>query len=73
VPTEICVRLLDILVRHFPNLFDVDFTARMEISLNKISDGSQTPHVFLGNVWGELVILLEAVGKSDSKTTHHSI
>ena len=62
VPTETGMRLLDVLVKHFSTVFDVDFTARMEASLDEIAAGSQTAPVFLSVFWRELKPLLEALG-----------
>ncbi len=46
-PTETGVKLLDFLVKHFPKIFDVEFTTRMESDLDEIAAGSQTARVFL--------------------------
>ncbi len=39
VPTDLGMTVSDQLVRHFPELMDVDFTAQMEGSLDKVADG----------------------------------
>ena len=67
VPTDTGVKLLDFLIKHFPTIFDVEFTAQMEASLDEIAAGSQQARDFLGAFWHELAPLLEAVGKASSK------
>jgi DNA topoisomerase-1 len=39
-PTEIGVMVNDLLVEHFPNVVDVDFTASMESDLDKVEEGT---------------------------------
>jgi DNA topoisomerase-1 len=39
VATELGLQVNDILVRHFPEFFDVSFTARMEADLDRIASG----------------------------------
>ncbi len=41
VPTELGFTVNDLLVEHFPTVFDVGFTARMEEGLDKIAAGDQ--------------------------------
>jgi DNA topoisomerase I len=38
-PTELGLQVTDMLVPHFPEIMDVEFTAQMEESLDKIEDG----------------------------------
>lgn len=40
-PSELGVIVTDRLVQHFPRILDVDFTALMEESLDKVEDGTQ--------------------------------
>ena len=42
VPTELGMIVSDMLVNHFPQLFDVDFTARMEELLDEVEAGKTT-------------------------------
>jgi DNA topoisomerase-1 len=39
VPTELGFLVVDLLVKHFPSLMDLEFTARMEENLDRIEDG----------------------------------
>ena len=42
VPTEIGIIVNDILVSHFPDVVDIDFTAKMEKELDEVADGKDT-------------------------------
>jgi len=42
IPTEIGIIVNDILVTHFPEIVDIDFTAKMEKELDEIADGKDT-------------------------------
>jgi DNA topoisomerase-1 len=50
-PSELGQIVTDRLVRHFPRILDVDFTAQMEESLDKIEDGTQDWVVLLGDFY----------------------
>ncbi len=39
MPTELGETVADLLIKHFPNILDTQFTARMEEELDKIEDG----------------------------------
>lgn len=39
VPTELAEIVIDLLVKHFPHILDIEFTARMEEELDKIEEG----------------------------------
>ena len=41
LPTPIAEVVTDFLVKHFPNIVDYDFTARVETDFDKIADGKQ--------------------------------
>jgi len=41
-PTEIGLVVNDILVKHFPEIVDIDFTAKMEKELDEIADGKDS-------------------------------
>ncbi len=41
MPTEIGTAVNDLLVEHFPNIVNLDFTARMEGDLDKVADGHE--------------------------------
>ncbi|MDP3985432.1 MAG: type I DNA topoisomerase, partial [bacterium] len=40
-PTEVAFMVTDLLVEHFPNIVDYEFTAKMEESLDDIAEGKQ--------------------------------
>lgn len=40
-PTEIGIKVNDILVKHFPKIVDIEFTAEMEKNLDKIANGEK--------------------------------
>lgn len=42
IPTELGVTVCDVLIDCFPDLFNVDFTAKMEADLDSIADGDMT-------------------------------
>ena len=39
LPTQIGMEVTDLLVKHFPDIVDLEFTSRLENSLDKIADG----------------------------------
>lgn len=41
-PTEIGVVVNDVLVQHFPEVIDIDFTAKMEKELDEVAEGKDT-------------------------------
>lgn len=47
IPTELGEQVTDMLVRYFPNIMSVDFTANMENMLDEIEDG--------GKVWQQVI------------------
>jgi DNA topoisomerase-1 len=51
-PTELGELITDRLVRHFPRILDVDFTASMEESLDKIEEGTENWIKLLGSFYG---------------------
>ncbi len=42
VPTELGMIVTDLLVKHFPKVFEIDFTAEMEEGLDKVETGETT-------------------------------
>lgn len=42
IPTETGILVNDLLVEHFPDIINVDFTARMEEDLDRIASGNET-------------------------------
>ncbi|MEW6455571.1 MAG: type I DNA topoisomerase [Acidobacteriota bacterium] len=41
VPTELGMHVVDLLIKHFPELMDYEFTANMEKELDRISEGEE--------------------------------
>ena len=52
VPTELGEIVVDLLVKHFPQILDVAFTAQMEEELDKIEDGELEWVRVLGDFYG---------------------
>lgn len=51
VPTELGQEVNSILVKHFPNIFNVDFTAQMEQELDDIAEGTKSYLTVLKNFY----------------------
>src|SRR3954453_13592003 len=41
IPTELCTVVNDLLVEHFPNVFDIGFTSQLEDELDEIASGDR--------------------------------
>lgn len=52
VPTEIGFTVNDLLVQRFPEIVDVNFTARMEEELDEVAEGQREWHSVLREFWG---------------------
>jgi len=63
-PTELGYTVSDLLVEHFPKLLDVDFTANMEASLDKVAEGGQDWVDLLKNFTSEFNPTLEKAAKN---------
>jgi DNA topoisomerase-1 len=50
-PTELGMTVTDLLVKTFPDIFNVDFTARMEDELDKIEVGEDEWHKVIKDFW----------------------
>lgn len=50
-PTDTAKVVTDVLVRHFPNIVDVGFTAKMEEDLDNIAEGKEDWHKFLNTFY----------------------
>ncbi|MDO8742959.1 MAG: type I DNA topoisomerase [Candidatus Azambacteria bacterium] len=50
-PTDIGILVNDILVKHFPKIVDVEFTARMEENLDKIAEGEKEWQPVIKEFW----------------------
>jgi DNA topoisomerase-1 len=59
IPTPLGFAVCDLLVEFFPDLFDYDFTAQMEQTLDDIANGRQGRLVTLERFWGDLRPALE--------------
>jgi DNA topoisomerase-1 len=62
-PTDLGVAVNRILVQHFPHLFNVHFTARMEEELDTIASGSQTYRQVLEDFYGPFIRDVEGVDR----------
>lgn len=51
VPNEISFDLIDFLVKHFPNIMEVSFTAKMETSLDAIGEGGKDWHKLIADFY----------------------
>jgi DNA topoisomerase-1 len=63
-PTELGIAVNRILVQHFPHLFNVDFTARMEEELDTIASGSQTYQRVMEDFYHPFIRDVEGVEKN---------
>lgn len=59
VPTSIADVVNDFLVKHFPNIVDYDFTARVESDFDEIADGKQTWEKMIGDFYSGFHHLVE--------------
>ena len=51
-PTDIGILVSDVLVKHFPEVVDIKFTARMEEDLDKIAEGKKEWQPVIKEFWG---------------------
>ena len=51
-PTDIGILVSDILVKHFPEVVDIKFTAHMEENLDKIAEGEKEWRPVIKEFWG---------------------
>jgi len=65
-PTELGIAVNKILVRYFPHLFDVQFTARMEEELDTIASGKQTYQKVMDDFYRPFIRDLEGVEKKSA-------
>jgi DNA topoisomerase I len=63
-PTEVGFTVKNMLVKEFPGIFDVKFTAGMESNLDKIEDGQVKWGAVLKEFYGPFSLRLEAVRKN---------
>jgi DNA topoisomerase-1 len=65
-PTELGIAVNRILVQHFPHLFNVSFTARMEEELDTIAAGKQTYRKVMEDFYHPFIRDLEGVEKKST-------
>ncbi len=68
VPTELGMAVNRVLVAGFPDIFNVDFTSRMEDELDEVEEGRQEWHRVVQEIWGPLRQDLERSGKGPGTT-----
>lgn len=66
-PTEIAFLVNDLLVKHFPNIVDVDFTAQMEDKLDAIAQGELSWQPMIEQFYGPFKTVLTAKYEEISK------
>jgi DNA topoisomerase I len=59
MPTPVAEVVTDFLVKYFPNVFDYDFTARVEDSFDLVADGKETWEKMISDFYGGFHPLLE--------------
>ncbi len=62
-PTELGTLVNDLLVRHFPEIMNVEFTASMELNLDKVEDGQVAWQTILKNFYTPFKNSLEQAAK----------
>ena len=62
-PTELGMLVTRLLVEHFPDVFNVEFTAGMEEELDDIEEGKREWHAVVRDLWTPLSKDLESVKK----------
>jgi DNA topoisomerase-1 len=62
-PTELGIQVTDMLVPHFPEVMDVEFTAQLEESLDKIEEGNADWQETVGAFYKEFAKDLSKAGK----------
>lgn len=59
VPNDVSYGLIDFLVKYFPGIMDVSFTARMETQLDEIGEGGKDWHKLIADFYAPFERLLE--------------
>jgi DNA topoisomerase-1 len=65
-PTDLGIAVNRILVQHFPHLFNVQFTARMEEELDTIAEGKQTYQKVMEDFYHPFIKDVEGVDKKSA-------
>ncbi|MBI2098156.1 MAG: type I DNA topoisomerase [Candidatus Wildermuthbacteria bacterium] len=68
-PTEIGIAVNDLLVEHFPEIVDIDFTAEMEEDLDKIAEGKKEWQPMIKEFYGPFAKNLEKKEAEVSRRT----
>lgn len=63
MPTDVAFDVNDLLVAHFPDIVDLEFTARMEASLDNIAEGTMEWRPLLSAFYGPFEMILNAKEK----------
>ena len=66
-PTDLGMLVTGLLVQHFPDVFNVEFTAGMEEELDEVEEGKREWQQVVGELWGPLSRDLDAVKKKTSE------
>jgi len=69
VPTNTGMILCDFLVAHFPDLFAVPYTARLEEALDAVARGEATRLAVLKAFWADFTLQLGAAGQAAQQQT----
>jgi DNA topoisomerase-1 len=63
MPTDVAFDVNDLLVAHFPDIVDLEFTARMEASLDNIAEGTMEWRPLLSAFYGPFAMILASKEK----------
>lgn len=66
-PTDLAFLVNDLLVEHFPNIVDYEFTAKMEDELDSVATGEKKWQPVIKNFWGPFSVRLEDKEKNLTK------
>jgi len=72
IPTELGIKVNDLLVEHFKNIVDDDFTARMESNLDLVEDGKVEWHKLLADFFPAFRAQVEKAGSLITKDVEKS-
>lgn len=64
VPTEVGLRLSDLLTRQFGSMFDYGYAAQMEAALDRIANGERTRLATIRAFWADFEPLLKTAGSA---------
>ncbi len=66
-PTDLGMLVTGLLVEHFPDVFNVEFTAGMESELDEVEEGKREWQQVVGDLWNPLSADLDKVKKKTSE------